>query len=144
MFWIKQEINEFFDWVKVDNRIDATIREYAVYQRMNRMGQFILYHSGKADWITCLSLYRERDCIEKVIKGLKNELKVLPLKTHSEKTTRGYLFIAFLSLALRSRLLGLIKDSDVLKKYSVEGVLLELEKWRMISRRWTDCHDRDD
>lgn len=127
------DLMNFFDWVQVGNRIDATIRQNAVSQRMNRMGQFILFHSGKADWITCLSFYRERDCIEKEIKGLKNELKVLPLKTHSEKTTRGYLFIAFLSLALRSRLLRLIKDSDVLKKYSVEGVLLELEKWRKIS-----------
>jgi transposase len=127
------DLMNFFDWAQVDNRIDATIRQNAVSQRMNRMGQFMLFHSGQADWITCLSLYRERDCIEKEIKGLKNELAVLPLNTHSENTTRGYLFVAFLSLILRSKLLKMIKDSDILKRYSVEGVLLELEKWRKIT-----------
>lgn len=127
------DFKNFFDWNQVDDRIEATIRQNAVAQRMNRMGQFMLFYSGDVDWMTCLSLYRERDCIEKEFKGLKNELAVLPLKTHNNNTTRGYLFVAFLSLILRSRLLKMIKDSDILKKYSVERVLLELEKWRKIT-----------
>ena len=122
-----------FEWTQVDNRIEATIRQNAVAQRMNRMGKFMLFYTGDLDWMTCLSLYRERDCIEQEFKDLKNELDVLPLNTHSDNTTRGYLFIAFLSLILRSRMLKMMKDSDMLKKYSVERVLLELEKWRKVT-----------
>lgn len=122
----------FFEWTRVDNRIEATIRQNAVTQRMNRMGK-MLFYSGNVDWMTCLSLYRERDCIEQEFRDLKNELDALPLNTHCDNSTRGYLFIAFLSLILRSRIVKVMKDCDMLKKYSVEKVLLELEKWRKVT-----------
>ena len=127
------KLKNFFDWNQVENRIEVTIRQNAVTQRTNRMGKYMLFYSGDVDWMTCLSRYRERDCIEKEFKGLKSELETLPLRTHSTATTRGYLFIAFLSLILRSRLLGVMKESGLAKKYSVEGVLLELEKWRKVT-----------
>ena len=127
------KFKNFFDWEQVDNRIEVTIRQNAVTQRTNRMGKYMLFYSGDVDWMTCLSLYRERDCIEKEFKGLKSELEVLPLRTHSIATTRGYLFIAFLSLMLRSHLLKLLKDSGLAKKYSAEGVMLELEKLRKVT-----------
>lgn len=127
------KFRNFFDWKQVENRFEVTIRQNAVTQQTNRMGKYMLFYSGDVDWMTCLSLYRERDCIEKEFKGLKSELEVLPLKTHSIATTRGYLFIAFIGLILRSRLVRMLKDSGLAKKYSVEGVVLELEKWRKVT-----------
>jgi hypothetical protein len=47
----------------------------------------------------------ERDEIEKSFKALKSEIDILPLNTHSEKTNRGFIFIAFLSLIIRTRLM---------------------------------------
>jgi len=81
----------------------------------------------------CLSLYRERDEIEKSFKALKNEIDVLPLNTHSEKTTRGFIFIAFLGLIIRSRLMNMMREKGILDKYSVELLLLQLEKLRKIT-----------
>ena len=81
----------------------------------------------------CLSMYRERDEIEKSFKALKNEIDILPLNTHSEKTTRGFIFIAFLSLIIRSRLINMMREAKLLDKYSVELLLLQLEKFRKIS-----------
>jgi len=127
------KLKNFFDWKQVDNRIEVTIRQNAVAQRINRMGKYMLFHSGGVDWMTCLSLYRERDEIEKEMKVMKSELDVLPLNTQSDATTGGFLFIVFLGLILRARLVKMMTETGLLKKYSVQGMLLELEKLRKIT-----------
>ena len=123
----------FFEWNVVDNRFDVSIKQNAVTQRMNKMGKYILFYSGDFDWLNCLSLYRERDEIEKSFKALKNEIDILPLNTHSEKTTRGFIFVAFLSLIIRTRLINMMREAKLLDKYSVELLLLQLEKLRKIT-----------
>jgi transposase len=85
------------------------------------------------DEMKCLSLYRERDEIEKSFKALKSEIDILQLNTHSEKTTRGFIFIAFLSLIIRTRLMNMMWEAEILDKYSVELLLLQLAKFRKIA-----------
>jgi transposase len=123
----------FFDWKVIDNRFDVAIKQNAVAQRMNKMGKYIIFYSGDFDEIKCLSLYRERDEIEKSFKSLKSEIDILPLNTQSEKTTRGFIFIAFLSLIIRTRLMNMMREAGILDKYSVELLLMQLEKFRKIA-----------
>ena len=59
--------------------------------------------------------------------------RVLPLKTYSEKTTRGFIFIAFLSLIIRTRSMNRMREAELPDKYSVELLLLQLEKWRKMT-----------
>jgi transposase len=123
----------FFDWQVIDNRFDVAIKQNAVAQRMNKMGKYILFYSGDFDWMECLSIYRERDEVEKSFKALKNEIDILPLNTHSEKTTKGFIFIAFLSLIIRTRLMNMMREAKLLDKYSVELMLLQLDELRKIT-----------
>jgi transposase len=134
----------YFDWQVIDDHFDVSIKQNAAAQRMNKMGKYILFYSGDFDWMKCLSLYRERDEIEKSFKTLKNEIDILPLNTHSEKTTKGFIFIAFLSLIIRTRLITMMRDAGLIDKYSVELLLLQLEKLRKL--RWQMgryCHGND-
>ena len=128
-----QGFENFFDLQVIDNRFEVAIKQNAVAQRMNKMGKYILFYSGDFDWMKCLSVYRERDEIEKSFKALKNEIDILPLNTHSEKTTRGFIFIAFLSLIIRTRLINMMREAELLDKYSVELLLLQVEKLRKIT-----------
>lgn len=123
----------YFDWQAIDDHFDISIKQNAVAQRINKMGKYILFYSGDFDWMKCLSLYRERDEIEKSFKALKNEIDILPLNTHSEETTKGFIFVAFLSLIIRTRLITMMRDAGLLDKYSVELLLLQLEKFRKIT-----------
>jgi len=128
-----QGFMNFFDWQIVDDRFEVTIKQNAVTQRMNKMGKYILFYSGDFDWMTCLSLYRERDEVEKAFKALKNEIDLLPLNTQTEQTTRGFIFVAFLSLVIRTRLMNKMREVGLLDKYSVELLLLQLDKLRKIN-----------
>ena len=56
-------------------------------------------------WDEVLSLYWERDEAEKQFDQLKNELGLLPLRVRSMISLRGLLFVFFLALILRARLL---------------------------------------
>jgi len=48
---------------------DVSIKQNAVTQRMNKKGKYIMFCSGDFDWLKCLSLFRERDEIEKSFKS---------------------------------------------------------------------------
>ena len=79
-----------------------------------------------------LSLYRERDEVEKKFDDLKNELEAMPLRVHKIETLQGLLFIFFISLILRAILLRRSKAAELLDKKSIEVILMELAKLRAV------------
>jgi len=74
------------------------------------MGKFMVFYSGDVDWLTALSLYRERDEIEKEMEMMKSDLDILPLHTHKDSTTSGFVFVVFLALLIRARLLRMMTE----------------------------------
>ena len=122
---------KYLNWKLVDGRFEVSIKQKAVTQRLNRMGRFILFYSGEMDWLTCLTLYRQRDAVEKCFLRLKNDLDTLPLNARKEETARGYLFMVFIALIIRMRLQMILKETGLVKHFSVEKLLLELEKIKL-------------
>ena len=116
----------------VNGRFDVEIRKNAVSQAINKFGKFILLYRGKFTWEECLSLYRSKDVVEKGFDSLKNDIDLMPAYVRTESTLRGYLFIAFLALILRMKLMRLMIQANLSKKFSVEGLLTELEKIKIL------------
>ena len=54
------------------------------------------------------------------------------MNVKEEATMRGYLFVCFIALIIRMRLQKIMKDSGLLDKWTVDGLLMELEKYRVI------------
>lgn len=127
-----KEMANYFKWKVIDDHFEVTVKKNAVTQRVNRMGTFLIFYSGEFDWMTCLSTYRERDALEKGFDVLKNDLKTLPLNAKKESTIRGLLFVNYLSLIVRMRLINQMRETGLLKNYTVEKLLLELEKIKKI------------
>ena len=113
-------------------RIRVRFRNKAISQRVNRMGKFLILYSGETDWQECLSNYRGKDLIEKGFEILKNDLDLYTPNVQKEDTLRGLLFAGFISLILRMRLIRKMKESGLIKHYSVTGLLTELSKLKMI------------
>ena len=62
---------------------------------------------------------------------MKNDLDTLPLNARREDSVRGYLFMVFIALIIRMRLQMILKETGLSKQYSVEKLLLELEKIKL-------------
>lgn len=123
---------KFIEWKAVNGRFQISIRKNAVSQAINKMGKFILLYRGDFSWEECLSLYRGKDVVEKGFDILKNDLELMPMNVRTESSLRGYLFIVFLALILRMKLIRLMTDAQLLKRYSAEGLLTELEKIKVM------------
>jgi len=123
---------KFIEWKAVNGKFEVSLRKNAVSQAVNKMGKFILLYSGKFSWEECLTLYRSKDLVEKGFDTLKNDIDLMPANVRTDSTLKGYLFIVFLALVLRMKLLRLMLDSQLNKKYSVEGLITELEKIKMM------------
>lgn len=122
----------FYSWKKIDDHFQITIKKNAVSQRINRMGKFFLFYNGERDWMECITVYRERDIVEKGFKTMKNDIQSLPLNTKKDSTTKGFLFVCFIGLIIRMRLLNIMKETEIIKDYTVESLLMELEKIKKI------------
>ena len=96
------------------------------------MGKFFLFYYGERDWMECLTVYRERDIVEKGFKIMKNDIQSLPLNTNKDSTTKGFIFICFIGLIIRMKLLSLMRETTIIEDHTVESLLLELEKIRKV------------
>jgi transposase len=123
---------KYIEWSLNEGRFDVSLKKNAISQRVNKMGKFILLYRGNFEWDKCLSLYRSKDLVEKSFDFLKNDIEIMPMNMMSESTLRGYLFVCFLALILKMRLLHMIRDSGLLAKYSCKGLITELEKIRLL------------
>ena len=63
---------------------------------------------------------------------MKNELDIMSANVRKNNTLKRYLFICFLSLILRMRLMKLMREAALSSKYSVEALVTELEKNRVM------------
>jgi transposase len=112
--------------------INLRRRVNAISQAVNRFGKTILLSATKRSWDEALSLYRERDEVEKKFDELKNELEVMPLRVQKIETLQGLLFVFFISLILRALLLRRARDAQLLDKSSIEEIFMELAKLRAV------------
>jgi transposase len=60
--------------------------------------------------------------------AMKDFLGALPLNVHKEETIKGFLFVVFLGMVVRTKLHIMMKDNGLAKQFSVDKMLLELEK----------------
>jgi transposase len=66
-------------------------------EAMKRFGCFIMVSSEKLETSEVLPLYYMRQSIEQTFDLAKNDVDLVPLRTHTEETFRGHLLLCFLS-----------------------------------------------
>ncbi len=54
------------------------------------------------------------------------------VNVQKDTTLRGLLFVCFIALIIRMRIIKWMRDCHLVEKYSVEAMLLELEKIKKI------------
>ena len=106
----------------------------AINQAITGFGYFLILTTDfKLTSNEVLEIYRRKDVVEKCFDNLKNAIDMKRLRTHSTETSDGKIFIAFVSLILRSILENVIGDFNRKNNLTIEKVMKELSKIRIVN-----------
>lgn len=106
----------------------VTMNRVAIQAARKPYAGFRLIISTKIkDSLEALSIYRDKDVIEKSFDDLKNELDMKRLRVQSAKRMQTRLFIQFIALILLSEMRKVMREHDLLGKYTAKSLLMELE-----------------
>jgi transposase len=110
-----KKLNNFIKNAKEDNLDDDEFDKKA-----KSIGKFVLISNKKLDLTEVLPLYYTRLCAEEAFGIVKSKLDLLPLRTHTVQTLKGYTFLCFLaliiSIEIQTKLGGLSTFQEVLHK----------------------------
>jgi len=110
------EINKFLISAKEDKLSDDEIN-----RKLAEKGNFIIISSENIPVEEILPLYYTRQSAENLFGISKSFLDILPIRTHSIETFRGYLMLNFIALIVYVEMKKLLKG-----EYTVEGALIEM------------------
>jgi len=119
-------------WEVKSNKIQLKRKKKAITRLLNRMGKTIILCSRNMSWEDTLSFNRGREVVERMFRTVKNDLSGLPLRVHKEHTLKGYLLVVFISLIIYFELTKRMKKTGLQKNSSMETLLMELGKLRMV------------
>lgn len=119
----------------------------AIIEDKRLCGYFVIVTSERMSAREALELYKSRDVSEKLFMGDKAYLGNKSLRTASDQTAAGKIFVEFVALIVRNRIYTLLKEEmrklDKKPNYmTVPAALRELEKMEMV--RMTDGKYRMD
>jgi transposase len=124
-----QEAYDTFFIIKTTPKrgMQVSYNDPAVSQYINRYAGFqaLLTNSIK-DPVESLQIYRDKDVVEKCFDDLKNQLDMKRLRMHSSATVDGRLFVQFIALIYMSALRKEMRQSGLIKRYTVREVLQEM------------------
>ena len=127
--------DEFFI-VKTTPKRGKTIsyNNQAINQYIKRYAGFyaILTNSVK-DPVKSLQIYRDKDAVEKCFDDLKNHIDMKRLRMHTSKTVHGRLFVQFIALIYMSALRKKLRESGLMKQFTVRELLREMDTITKIS-----------
>lgn len=101
----------------------ATVNVEAVNKAKRYFEFFALMTNETMEAITALELYRNKDVVEKAFDNLKERLNMRRTLVSSEKSLDGKLFVEFIALIYLSYIKKQMQDTDLLKKYTLQGML---------------------
>jgi len=110
------EITNLLISAKEDKLSDDEINE-----KILSKGKLVIVSSEKIPTNEILPLYYTRQSAENLFGVAKSSLDILPVRTHSIETFRGYLMLNFIALVAYIEINKLLKS-----EFTVEGALLEM------------------
>ena len=121
----KRLIEEYF-FLDKDSKIIGENHQ-ALNAKMESYGYFILLSSHESNAVSALSIYRNKDVIEKTFCNLKNRLDMKRTKVSTEESLEGKLFVQFIALTFVSYIHQIMIKNDLYKNYSMSSLLDELD-----------------
>jgi len=105
----------------------VTAREEALAEAKRNYGYFALLSNEIKDPLEALTIYRNKDLVEKAFENLKERLNLRRLAVSSEQSLDGKLFVQFVALIFLSHITRKMQESNLFKDFTLQEVLDELD-----------------
>jgi len=102
-------------------------KEDALAEAKRNYGYFALLSNEIKDPVEALSIYRNKDLVEKAFENLKERLNLRRLAVSSEQSLDGKLFVQFIALIFLSHITKKMQENKLFKDYTMQEVLDELD-----------------
>ena len=83
--------------------------------------------SSSLDFLEALTIYRNKDLVEKAFENLKERLNLRRLAVSSEQSLIGKLFVQFVALIFLSRITKKLQEGNLFRDYTLQEDLDELD-----------------
>ena len=103
-----------------------------IEEELQYEGYLVIFSNDIKDVKEVFKTYRRKDVVEKAFDNLKNDLDVKRLKVHKLSTLKGKMFIAFISLILKTVIFNIIEDNNLKHDSSTNELIRELQKISLI------------
>lgn len=124
----EENYKKYFDVTKTPVRgTRITPKQDAIDEAKKHYGYFALISNDMKDPIRALEIYRSKDLVEKAFGNLKERLNLRRTLVSSEQSLDGKLFVEFIALIYLSYIKKKMQDTDLFKKYTLQGLLDELD-----------------
>jgi len=124
--------SRFFDIKTNDDKILSFERNYEkINAAAKNNGIFCILTNTSKSSLEVLSIYRNKDTIEKGFDDVKNHLDMKRIRAHTEATISGKVFCAFIGLIVASEMANGLSEYNATHKertLSKRGLVWELEK----------------
>ena len=116
-----------------DGKLGFRKNHKAIDEALEQCGFFMIAETDfKKTSAEILEIYRNRDVIEKSFDNLKNEIDIKRTYAHSSETLKGKIFVAFISLIVRSYMLNTLKDFKKSTNFTQKKIFTELDKIKVL------------
>jgi transposase len=123
----------FFRIRRHADRIALSRNDRALTRHVANMGATILLtNQEELERDQMLTVYRQKDFLEKTFDTLKNEFDGKRLRSGTKDVVEGRLFIKFLSLIVYAAMGNIMREQQLFKQYSLRELLYELKKLRRV------------
>ena len=109
----------------------VNIREEVVAKELNTARWLVIVSTQITDAKAALTIYRNKDIVEKGFLRLKVNLNLGRLRVHSDDRMQNKVFIGFIALILLSHLHNVMLDQNLYKQMTLKKLLLTLAKLRV-------------
>lgn len=101
--------------------------ETVIKEHVKSFGYFVLLSNEIKDPSIALSIYRNKDLIEKSFGNLKNRLNMRRTAVFSSENLEGKLFVQFIALIYVSYIHKVMKDNHLYKNHTMQTLLDDLD-----------------
>lgn len=112
---------------KNNKNITIEYNQSAINDHIQNFGYFVLLSNHVKDAKVALSIYRNKDLVEKAFSNLKNRLDMRRTKVSSEESLEGKLFVQFIALIYISYIHQIMLKFQLYKNYSIQTLLDEFD-----------------